>query len=436
MKTRPNAVAALLLAAVSTLPLVAADADGEARDRARAILNRAAGYYAEMQSMGAVMEIRLEMPEGLAAMAKMVPERYRIALARPARVAVVPDGWGGVTLIQDGERLYAAHAMFRRYLMRDSLPLEQMLQPAQRQTMAVPGLDILLGLALDRDVSGSLLAHSEVELLGPEAVDGVDCHRLGLGSGGSAGEIWIASGEQPWVMRYHSEPPAPTEMPELPDEPDVSGTKPMMIRFEPGVDIRFSEWDSSPDLEGVFAIEPPEDYERADSVFPPMEEMGELLGVLDGEHPSLGKPAPEARLAPLDAEPVDLSGLRGKTVVLDFWATWCVPCVIELPIVEKVTGELAERDVVLYTVNRGESEQTVRRFLAERQLAVPVILDEGDTLSAAFGVQAMPHLVIIDRAGTVRHVHLGSMGGSEQRLRNEISALLAEPTPAGAAAAP
>ena len=86
--------------------------------------------------------------------------------------------------------------------------------------------------------------------------------------------------------------------------------------------------------------------------------------------------------------------------------------------------------MVFFAINRGELADTVRRFLKERAIDAPVVLDRDDSVSSAFGVQGMPHLAIIDRAGTVRNVHLGSVLGTasefEERLREEIAALLAD----------
>ena len=98
--------------------------------------------------------------------------------------------------------------------------------------------------------------------------------------------------------------------------------------------------------------------------------------------------------------------------------------IVELPLVDRVTEELGDRGVVFYSVNRGDSAKVVRDFLAEREFDFPVVLDRGDKISSAFGVVAMPHLVVIDRAGVVHSVHMGSGPGSEKRLKAELESLL------------
>jgi peroxiredoxin len=252
----------------------------------------------------------------------------------------------------------------------------------------------------------------------------VDCHRLTLEKPDGSAELWIAKGERPWLMRHRTEAP---EAPKMPDK-DESGT--MVLSFMPGFDIRFTDWMADPDLAGAFEIRPDEGFTRAETLYPPPEEMASLMGSMvgpdgfGGEHPSVGQPAPEVGIQPVDGEAVALSSLKGKVVVLDFWASWCKPCVIELPLVAKVTDERADQGVVFYAVNTGESASTVAKFLESRDLDVPLVLDDDGVIASAYGVGALPHLVIIDPEGTVRHVHRGSGPGTQQRLETELDELL------------
>lgn len=69
--------------------------------------------------------------------------------------------------------------------------------------------------------------------------------------------------------------------------------------------------------------------------------------------------------------------------MLDFWATWCQPCVIELPLVDKVTDERADEGVVFYAVNTGESAKTVTKFLKSRKLDVLLVMDDDGAIASA-----------------------------------------------------
>lgn len=143
------------------------------------------------------------------------------------------------------------------------------------------------------------------------------------------------------------------------------------------------------------------------------------------DSPMIGKPAPELKLRMLDDSTVTLADLRGKTVVLDFWATWCGPCVASLPRVMEVASGF-EDDVVLIAVNQQEDPDTVKSFLASHDWDnLTVALDDDSVASRFFRVEAIPYTVIIDGEGIVRNVHVGASADLATTLSEEIEATLA-----------
>jgi len=422
-KTRRTPSLNLLCSAIA-LAVVAVPGPALAgKDEARTIIDRSAAFHAGLQSARVKMEVRMEMPEGLPGMPGSGPEHYAVAISKPQNLAVVSVGDSfGASFIQNDEQAYGESPMFKRYVLTEATPFDRMTGEGGNESLAVPGSEVLLGLVSSGE-GGSATFDGKGKLLGEKAVGGVDCYHLSLKGPEGRAELWIARGEQPWLMRHRTEAP---EMPKMPDK-DESGA--MAFSFMPGFDIHFSGWEANPDLAGSFEIRPREGFTEAETLYPPPEEMGALLGGLDGpggEHPSVGEPAPEVSLRSEGNDAVELSSLKGKVVVLDFWATWCQPCVIELPLVDKVTDARSDKGVVFYAVNTGESEKVVKKFLKEKKFDVPLVLDDDGAISSAYGVNALPHLVIIDAEGTVRHVHLGSGPGMEQRLATEIDALLPE----------
>lgn len=407
----------VLLCSVVALAVTAApDPAPSGEDEARAIVDRSAEFHAGLQSVRVTMEVRMELPEGLPGIPGAGPERYAVAMARPQSLSLVPIGeHPGASFIQNDEKAYGELPMFQRYVVTESMPFKRLAGEGGNEALAIPGADILLGLAT---------VEGEAELLGEEEVGGLACYHLSVKEAEETVEVWIAKGEQPWLMRHRTEAP---EMPKMPEK-DESGS--MTLAFMPGFDIRFSDWEADADVAGAFEIVPRAEFTQAETLYPPPEEMGALLGGMDspfgmdGDHPSIGKSAPEVSLQAEGEEAVLLSSLKGKVVVLDFWATWCQPCVIELPLVAKVTAERGDRSVAFFAVNTGEAEQAVKAFLDKKSLDIPLVLDDDGAIGSAFGVSALPHLVIIDAEGTVRHVHLGSGPGTEERLESEIDALL------------
>ncbi len=115
----------------------------------------------------------------------------------------------------------------------------------------------------------------------------------------------------------------------------------------------------------------------------------------------VGKPAPGFELSGLDGAKVSLASLHGKTVLLDFWATWCKPCHEQTRILTPLYEELKSQGAEFLAVNSGEDEETVRSFAAKNPFAYPVLLDPEDSLAAKLDVVALPTLVVIDRSGKV-----------------------------------
>ncbi len=150
------------------------------------------------------------------------------------------------------------------------------------------------------------------------------------------------------------------------------------------------------------------------------------LGSPRGEHASVGKPAPQATLKALGGDDFDIASLKGKVVLLDFWATWCGPCVISLPKVTEVANSFADQDLVFYAVNLREPVEKITKFLGKKGIKPPVATDRWGKAGQAFGVRGIPHSVLIDKKGVVRHVHVGFMPGMEKTLKKEIATLLAE----------
>lgn len=144
--------------------------------------------------------------------------------------------------------------------------------------------------------------------------------------------------------------------------------------------------------------------------------------VLPGEQHMvlIGQRAANFTLKTLDGEPVALGNLQGKVVVLDFWATWCGPCRAELPMVEELRAEFGDA-VQFYGVN-DEDTTTVKKFVKEKNLHVPVLLDSRREVHARYGVRAIPTLLIIDPDGVIRQQLIGSC--SERVLRKAIQTVL------------
>jgi cytochrome c biogenesis protein CcmG/thiol:disulfide interchange protein DsbE len=142
--------------------------------------------------------------------------------------------------------------------------------------------------------------------------------------------------------------------------------------------------------------------------------------------PLVGKPAAPFTLTTFDGKPISLESLRGRVVVVNFWASWCVPaCYDEAPSLERAWQAYRDRGVVLVGVNIQDKEEPARRFLDRFGHTFPNAPDPAGRVSVDYGVYGVPETFFIDRTGRVRFKHVGAV--TDEILKQQLDKLLAEP---------
>jgi len=126
-----------------------------------------------------------------------------------------------------------------------------------------------------------------------------------------------------------------------------------------------------------------------------------------------GDLAPDFKLQDLDGETVSLSGLRGRPVLLNFWATWCPPCLAEMPYLQQVVEEWQGKELAVLTIDIGESRSTVQNYLQSYKLSLPVLLDTKKTVSNKYGFRYVPTTFFIDKDGIIQRMRVGSFPSKE-----------------------
>jgi peroxiredoxin len=154
--------------------------------------------------------------------------------------------------------------------------------------------------------------------------------------------------------------------------------------------------------------------------------FGVSVQVLHASPELAGQPAPDFVLKSASGNNLRLSEYRGEVVMINFWATWCGPCRQELPLLDELYGRYNKVGFSLLGVNIDDDSGKAMQMVEELGVSFPVLFDKQKEVSKLYAVEAMPVTVLVDREGTIRHIHHGYKPGYEQDYLNEIRSLLRE----------
>jgi peroxiredoxin len=138
----------------------------------------------------------------------------------------------------------------------------------------------------------------------------------------------------------------------------------------------------------------------------------------------VGSRAPEFALKDMSGSYVSVTALRGKVVVINFWATWCPPCRLEMPALNRLYKDYRDRGLVVIAVTTESSERGIKNYLKETHLSLPIVLDRDGRVSRVYGVFSLPTSFVIDRSGTVVLHYMGDQNWDGLEVRSKIEALL------------
>lgn len=137
-----------------------------------------------------------------------------------------------------------------------------------------------------------------------------------------------------------------------------------------------------------------------------------------------GGPTPALKLKDLEGREHALESYRGKVVLVNFWATWCAPCLEEMPSIERLRKSLEGRPFAVLAVNLAEPDARVQAFLARMPLGFPVLMDRDAAAAKAWKARMLPATFIVGADGRVRYSHIGELDWSREPVRKQIAGLL------------
>ncbi len=151
----------------------------------------------------------------------------------------------------------------------------------------------------------------------------------------------------------------------------------------------------------------------------------DLVFAMASRPPVAGTPAPDFELSDLKGGRVSLSHYRGRIVLLNFWATWCKPCVKEMPAMQKAYDDLGAQGFVVLAINELEDEERVGAHISEHGHTFPVLLDQDNRVANMYGVRGLPVSVFVDQSGRVTDYVKGGLL-TEPIIRQTVERLLVE----------
>lgn len=338
--------------------------------------------------------------------ASMSPNQFTIYLKEPEqRMRVYCDGKSMVAALSSEAYVTLPGPVTTQQAVTDlGLPMGPYAEPLFSLTLA--GVDPAISFA--GGMKSLVVADRD------EFRDGVPAvHLHGVQSDEVIWDLWITEGENPRPLRLLVDL---TPMLMASDQVQIPANFSYQVRYD------FVTWRVTGEVDPeIFRFQPTEQTTEYSSL---QEYYESIAGVVE-EHPLLGKPAPDFELQSVKGESVRLNSLEDKVVVLDFWATWCAPCVASMPLMQKITDEFKQKDVVFLAVNAGETKEEVEAFLDEQEWKVTVLLDTDGKVSDAFKADAIPQSIVLGKDGMIESVHVGFLGEEAltQRLTEELEIL-------------
>ena len=333
----------------------------------------------------------------------------KMAASAPGRMRTETSGQvGGALIVSDGENTWVYLAPLKQYMKTAAAT-----GPEALVKTLVPGMGEVFDKLKSKD------PYASAKLAGEDSVDvggkKIDCYLVEttLDKISMPGSMTMTDTSMKFWIDKASKLTLKTAITASMEGPGMAS--PMHMNLEITVTSRkFDE----PLPDSLFSFTPPEGAKEVHEFA--------LPGMLKTD--LAGKAAADFNWKSLDAKQYSLADLRGKVILIDFWATWCAPCRKDLPFLEKLHQEFKGKGLVVLGLDVGEDEATVTKFLKTTKLSYPILLTDVTDVAEKYSVTAYPTIVLIDREGKIALDHVGA--GGEKELRESLAKLGIETTPA------
>ena len=342
--------------------------------------------------------------------------RYAFSFEQPNKFFIRIDGDDfSSVLVSDGKKIDLYNPELEAYIEKEAPKnLTALIDSLKNEPVAAPFLfifreaTVLPNIFSSQPFEESLKEFEKVSLDGTENWNGIECQKIRIETSKQVHTIWVDKNSKPLIRKAAVDFRKGTR-----ERAKEAGDT--LIKHE--VVVSFKGWDSKEKITPQqFVFIPPADTKKLNS----------FNDVNEKDKNSLeGQPAKDFTLKKLDGSNFTLSEQKGKNVViLDFWATWCPPCQMSMPKLEKVVEEYKGKDLMLIAVNQQETAKVITPFLQKKGLNPIVVLDEKGDVGTVYQVNNIPQFVIIGKDGIIKKVIVGVPSPFESTFKELIDAAL------------
>ncbi len=415
-------------------------------DKAKEIMDAVAKFYSGVKtlSVDASMAVKQTIPEEFGGGDQDMSMTHTISLRRPDQLSIVTKGasdmradahitGGTVTILLDNDKVIKGE---QKGTLADALRDERFGYRKEANSNMILDQNTAAGLLR------GLLFHSEK-----------DPWNKNINSMKHVGEVEIGDKKAEKLILVSKQPGGGPGGPAM--EVDIElvvekGDTPRLVSIQPDMNKLIKAMAESNPTLAKMKMEMKGSYSKwvvneklSDDAFKPVipegakeyASLGELVEAMSGDPGAPGGGGDPKSLVGKDAEDIELamlgsddkfklSSYKGKKIViLDFWATWCGPCVRALPILMEGAKEFADKDVILIGVNQQENPATIKSFLEKKDWDLKVVLDADGKAAGKYFVRGIPQTVIVGKDGKVKNVHVGLSPTLKDDLKKELGTL-------------
>ncbi|MFO1019510.1 MAG: DUF2092 domain-containing protein [Planctomycetales bacterium] len=379
-------------------------------------MQRLSDFYRGLKSFTVKTSFEVKFGQGSATSVRKADSV--LAVQSPDKLALrTQPGEISLDIIDDGESLFVNVPSLKRFAIEKAPPsLADLTSHTVTRRLGGTGVGSLLFLFSSEQLRQKLCEGvTWYDDRGIEMLVGQKTRHLRFAQPDGEWDLWFDAEKDPLVRQIsRSSTPRPGSNSPVKQSANAPRSSTTLTR-------RFEDWKLNPPL-------PPETFEFV-SPSDATETQGDLFAPpsRSGKSPRdfLGKSLPEIKLQRLDGEPFRLADHVGKDVVLlDFWATWCGECRVEMPVVAAIAAEYADKHVATYAVNYRENPRLIQSFLQKYPHKLSVVLDSKGDFTHGLEIEAIPVLLLIDRQGILQAVHIGYNNELKNLLRRELDTLL------------